>query len=240
MSNKKDYIDKQFFTLKGEQKSEEAKSFYEQDNLIRKNLEKSYAEGEKHGIKKISNKVYKWIFIILTSFIMIIFILISNEKYGNSKFNWKYNNKYSLTINVLPKEDSQIQLMNILPIYEDGIKLPNGSYVVRITNKRLNIIKYFCVNIANQDKNITINLIMYNNKCVSNDQNTKLHKLIINKSHSNTRIQIMNIKPLYIKNIFLESCTYVVRASNKKLCKIAKYFCVEIKDQDVTYDINLR
>jgi len=75
----------------------------------------------------------------------------------NYVHNFCYNNEYSFTVIAKP-ENSRVRIMNIVPVYEDGICLKPGKYEIWVDHKGYNDFKTEII-IEDFNKFLNINLI---------------------------------------------------------------------------------
>ena len=211
-------------------------------------------QNEKHEIeiqqqrKEFEQKIsteYKKGWFHATLFWFCVFILalyadditnvLSTKKTGVGYINNqdKYSltvDKYSLTVNTIPK-DSTVKIMNIVPKYENGIRLQPDQYIIKVEHLGYST---HCQPVIIEDNDITIEVILKN---LPEEHRKENYTLTVNTEPPDSTVKVIGVTKQYAQGIQLPVGQYVIKVEHRGYFN--QYQCVAIKDDNVSMEVSL-
>lgn len=145
--------------------------------------------------------------------------------------------RYPLTVTTHPS-DARVRIMNIQPVFKQGIKLPTGKYDVLVSHPNFPDRRQW---IAIKDQAVNVDVILSKTMPLNVTQHgaadAPRYKLFVKTTPSDAHVQIMNIVPKFESGIALNAGKYYLRISKKGYPVRREW--VTITDKDVTLNVNL-
>jgi len=146
--------------------------------------------------------------------------------------------RYPLTITTHPS-DARIRIMNIQPVFKQGMTLATGKYDVLVSHPQFPDRRQW-VEIKNQAVNMDVILSKTMPLNVTQHgaaENAPRYQLFVNTTPSDAHVQIMNIVPKFESGIALNAGKYYLRISKKGYPVRREW--VTITNKDITLNVNL-
>jgi len=153
--------------------------------------------------------------------------------------------KYALNVNTVPK-DARIRIMNIKPIFKQGILLAPGKYDILVSKAGYTPRREW---IAVSNKNVQLDFILNPKKGLLSSTSaggekekievdlTPRYALHVDTVPSDAIVQVMNISPKFEQDMLLKSGKYYLRVSKYGYPTRRKW--VEITNNDISIRVVL-